>query len=429
LSNNKNNNSLRIYNQNCLEIMRLIPDYSINLIFTDPPYALGSKIVIKENGKVDYKKATDFMNKWDMPTGEFWEKWFTEAHRILKYGGKILMFGMDRQLLLFKYYACLTGFEEHQSLYWFFILNFPKATDLANMIAKRDGAGTTGNTFPIKNKYQEYTPPLAKKYDRYKYSISPLKQTNETIMIFQKPYKTKSCLHDTLEYENGNEKCLCGALDIDGNRCGTETMKFRKASSLGNEKTMDGGKSNPNYNKKDENGRYPAQTFCDSSCAEVLDKQSGVKAGSGKIKYASEINRKGLTKDSPVFNTENSGIDTTKRTGIDNYADTGGCSKILHKCDYDKEDYDLYNYCPKVSKKERNQGLKNVKNNHPTVKPLKLITRILKLFKTPNDQIILDPFMGSGSTGIVAKKLNYNFIGIELNEDYFNIAKERIKNS
>ena len=50
------------------------------------------------------------------------------------------MFGMDRQLLLFKYYANLAGFEEQQSLYWYFISNFPKATDLSKMIDKNAGA-------------------------------------------------------------------------------------------------------------------------------------------------------------------------------------------------------------------------------------------------------------------------------------------------
>jgi hypothetical protein len=50
------------------------------------------------------------------------------------------MFGMDRQLLLFKYYASLAGFTEKQSLYWYFISNFPKATDLSKMIDKNAGA-------------------------------------------------------------------------------------------------------------------------------------------------------------------------------------------------------------------------------------------------------------------------------------------------
>ena len=52
---------------------------------------------------------------------------------------------------------------------------------------------------------------------------------------------------------------------------------------------------------------------------------------------------------------------------------------------------------------------------------------LLEIHTNDND-VVLDPFMGSGSTGVACKNLNRNFIGIELNEEYFNIAKERIEN-
>ena len=121
------------------EYLKTLNDHSNDIIYADPPYALGSEVIIRKDGKVDYKKANDFMNKWDMPTGEYWERWFNEAFRTLKHGGWLIMFGMDRQLLLFKYYALLAGFDEQQSLYWYFISNFPKATDLSKMIDKNLG--------------------------------------------------------------------------------------------------------------------------------------------------------------------------------------------------------------------------------------------------------------------------------------------------
>jgi hypothetical protein len=115
---------------------------------------------------------------------------------------------------------------------------------------------------------------LAKKYEGYKYSISPLKQTNETIMVFKKPTKTGSVLHDTLAYEKGDTTISVGALNIDGNRVGTETRtQFSGKGSNGdvyNEYPQD------NAHFEEVNGRYPAQTFIDSQVAEVLDKQSGV---------------------------------------------------------------------------------------------------------------------------------------------------------
>ena len=65
------------------------------------------------------------------------------------------------------------------------------------------------------------------------------------------------------------------------------------------------------------------------------------------------------------------------------------------------------------------------KNNHPTVKPVALMEYLIKMV-TPKGGIVLDPFMGSGTTGIACRKLNYGFIGIELEEDYITIAKARI---
>ena len=413
-----------------LEFLKESEDYEFDIMYADPPYALGSEIVIREDGKVDYKKAVDFMNKWDMPTGKYWEKWFKEAFRTLKYGGRLIMFGMDRQLLLFKYYAKLAGFVEQQSLYWYFISSFPKATDLSKMIDKNAGVerevvGKKNGTMPNirgdgskmmvsssglitereQNIITKSTTKLGEKYEGYKYSISPLKQTCETIMVFQKPYKTKSCLHDTLAYENGDEECCCGALNIDGNRVGFETISVHnapKGTFAGGE--LDRGSDTGSY--RNHEGRYPAQAFIDSEVAEKLDLQIGVSGG--------------------------------------------GCSKILNKCDYEQIDFDLFVYQPKVSKKERNAGLdtledlkfnsdvpipqraerpfNSIKNNHPTLKPIALNEKVLRLFKTPNNQKICYPFAGAGSEIIGGIKAGFdNWAGCEINEDYVEIAKARIE--
>ena len=67
------------------------------------------------------------------------------------------------------------------------------------------------------------------------------------------------------------------------------------------------------------------------------------------------------------------------------------------------------------------------RTEHPTQKPLNLMQELLKIHTNDGD-IVLDPFMGSGSTGVACKNLNRNFIGIELDENYFKIAEERIEN-
>jgi hypothetical protein len=199
----------------------------------------------------------------------FWEQWFNEAFRVLRYGGRVVMFGMDRQLMLNKYYACFAGFAEQQSLYWFFISSFPKASDLSKMLDKNAGAEREVEGGYSNNK--DLTAPattLAQKYNGMKYSIAPLKQTNETILVFQKPYKTGSCLHDTLAYENGDDTCMCGAVDVEGNRCGyrsendkTLSTSIRLNSNTYKDKSIISFKQNFLNERGHENGRYPAQTY------------------------------------------------------------------------------------------------------------------------------------------------------------------------
>ena len=88
-----------------------------------------------------------------------------------------------------------------------------------------------------------------------------------------------------------------------------------------------------------------------------------------------------------------------------------------------EQDWARFFYCPKVSKSERNQGLE--KNNHPTVKPVELMKYLCRLV-TPKGGTVLDPFMGSGSTGMAAVDEGFDFLGIEKEEEYFKIAKNRI---
>jgi site-specific DNA-methyltransferase (adenine-specific) len=450
-----------------LQFLTTKQEHEFNILYADPPYALGSTVIVRPDGKVDYHKASDFMSKWEMPTGDYWEKWFKEAHRVLKNGGWLIMFGIDRQLLLFKYYALLAGFEEQQSLYWYFISNFPKATDLSKMLDKNAGvdreaiapsqnarpkslkednlyeAGTVGKEFDITAPSTD----LAKKYDGYKYSISPLKQTNETIMIFKKPSKTGSVLHDTLAYESGDTTINVSALDIDGNR--VELGENEKIPRLNVPYEM---KANNNFGGGDDgrlgeitltgpNGRYPAQTFIDNQVAEILDEQSGVsKSGNNGLRTSDGFNA----------NAYGNGIGIKVGQNNGEYGDIGGASKILHKCNYEQDDVTLYHYEPKVSGSERNAGLggfvdkklndlekdKNAivmnsnvvaKNFHPTLKPIDLNYRILKLFKLPTDQKICYPFAGSGSEIIGGIKAGFeNWVGCEINAEYVAIANARI---
>ena len=482
-----------IVQKDSLEFLKEQQDFAFDINFSDPPYALGSEIIIKPDGKYDYKKAVDFMTKWEMPTGEYWESWFEQSFRTIKHGGYCIMFGMDRQLPMFQYYAIKAGFQVRQSMYWFFISSFPKSSDLSKNLDKSAnaerteiiGKGKTGgnhkNSHNFENNpnyaYSEFniTAPktdLAKKYDGMKYSISPLKQTCETIMIFQKPYKTGSCMHDVLAYENGDETCGCFALNIDGARVASQedlSKNYKSIRKSDDEMGERVGKMGFRQGKDSfceapsniELGRYPSQTFCDSGAAEILDKQSGESKSPLIVKSGGK-----------TFHGQNYDLRGESKFG---FGDVGGCSKILHKCDYDKDEMDLFLYAPKVSKSERNAGCENFeekgggisndsgrsfktkctncekeirhdnkinscecenpqeyypkvyqKNNHPTLKPISLIYQVLKLFKNPNEQKIVYPFAGVQSEVIGGFKAGFtDYVGCELSAEYVDIGNAR----
>ena len=88
------------------------------------------------------------------------------------------------------------------------------------------------------------------------------------------------------------------------------------------------------------------------------------------------------------------------------------------------ESWTKYFYCPKTSKSERHNSA--IKNTHPTVKPVELMKYLCRLV-TPKGGTVLDPFMGSGSTGMAAKDEGFDFIGIEKEKEYYEIAEARIK--
>src|SRR5208282_328637 len=100
---------------------------------------------------------------------------------------------------------------------------------------------------------------------------------------------------------------------------------------------------------------------------------------------------------------------------FESYGDSGGASRFF--------------YCAKASSSERSQGL-DKPSSHPTVKPLALMQYLINLIMPPNpDAILLDPFAGSGTTILAAKQLLRNAIGIEISEEYAEIARKRIENA
>ena len=164
-----------------------------------------------------------------------------------------------------------------------------------------------------------------------------------------------------------------------------------------------------------------------------MGEQSGISISSGGIDKAGKFKNQYGT-----FEGDNPG------DSVGGLGNEGTASRFFNQ--FNPEDEPPFFYCSKASGKEKEQGLKgNIpcskcgelntdkheggkcrRNNHPTVKPLKLLRHLVKLV-TREGQTVVDPFCGSGSMGIAALLENRDFIGIEMEEDYVEIARARIK--
>jgi site-specific DNA-methyltransferase (adenine-specific) len=142
-------------------------------------------------------------------------------------------------------------------------------------------------------------------------------------------------------------------------------------------------------------GRWPANLIHDGSDEVVglFPAQAGA---------AAPVHKRNCDKFRSAYGQFKGNID---ETGSTFHGDTGSAARFF--------------YCAKTSKRERGEG-----NNHPTVKPIALMQYLCRLV-TPPGGTVLDPFMGSGSTGIAAGAEGFDFIGIELDPDYFAIAQSR----
>lgn len=429
---------LIIKQDNVLNDLKSYPDNHFHTILADPPYNLSTEWIIGQNGNPVVKnKPKDFMNKWEGLDENSLEELFKQFYRVGKYGSYLILFGLNRQLMPFNYYAMKAGYEICQSLYWFFISSFPKATDLSKQLDKRlgserevigksnrHGGGIVGNgtSYEINPEIPNITAPssdLAKQFDGYKYGIAPFKEAVETIMVFRKSPK-ESILDDII---NGEADCSPCCVDIDGGRVPYTPNNppipqlAQGKTDIKSDNSMHGRQSFNESKTKSEiggdlSGRYPSTLLVDSGMAEILDEQSGIKT-SAKSKVLHEEY------------TNNFKFGGGLSTPDNQYSDTGGASRILHKCDYDNEDYHLLNFSSKVQTKERNAGLE--RNNHPCLKPVSLIYRISQLFKLPIDnQKLYIPFAGTFSEVIGSFKAGFDDITVcEMNPDYIEIGKAR----
>jgi hypothetical protein len=273
---------------------------------------------------------------------------------------------------------------------------FPKSLDISKAIDKANGITEWKETTPnpaFRAKQLEHNtewdtrprPPKpvvesdeAKQWQGWGTALKP---ASEHWILVRKPLSEKTVAKNVLKHGTGG-------INIDASRISVaKDDPNHRVPSQGNAGANSiFGVGGHDGNLKPQ-GRFPANLVLDEVAAEMLDEQSGKCSGSRPHVYKNSQPREG-------------------RLIFGGYADSGGASRFF--------------YVAKASKKDRGED-----NKHPTVKSTKLMEYLIKLVTPPNG-VVLDPFMGSGSTGKAAVGLGFKFIGIEKNEEYFEIAKRRI---
>ena len=395
---------ITLHHGDCIEVMRGMADGSVDSIVTDPPYELG------------------FMGKsWDSTGIAYSVELWTEALRVLKPGGHLLAFSGSRT---YHRMACAiedAGFEIRDQIMWLYGSGFPKSHNVSKGIDKAAGAerkeiidpnwidrypnGNGGNHNRGKNGiYGEAksvlggplmtTLPKTDKAIQWDGWGTALKPAHEPIVMARKPF-AGTVANNVLQHGTG-------ALNIDGSRVGADggTRRDGKADTpndVGWENMRGHGIA------EIDAGRWPANVIHDGS-DEVVD--GFPDTGKSPKTYVRSVG---------TFDGERvaySNIGEVAGTESLNYGDSGSAARFF--------------YCAKANKRDRNEGLDENANNHPTVKPVDLMRYLVKLI-TPPGGVVLDPFMGSGSTGKGAVIEGFNFVGIEQDADYLDIARARIQ--
>jgi len=375
---------------------------------------------------------------------EVWTwQWAQEVYRVLKPGAYILVFCGPRT---YHRMACGiedAGFEIRDQLQWLYGSGFPKSHNISKGIDKKYGAERevvgksnlhSGQAFRTDKGWNSnnlkpceevmITAPSTSQAKQWDGWGTALKPSNEPIVLARKPLSEKTVVDNVLKWG-------CGGLNIDGCRIGTiEKISYGKTKDKAPDPNCYGKYNLRSGEGAHSQGRWPANTLFDYAASQMLDEQSGI-LKQGGAQRGSIIKSKG--------GGYNAGIGKVEKTTGINETDTYGASRFF--------------YVAKASKRERNEGLEGMpekrkshmqtkngtgersmtegfpdtfqQNHHPTVKPIKLMQYLVRLI-TPPKGIVLDPFMGSGTTGIAALNSGFEFCGIELNKEYLEIARKRI---
>jgi site-specific DNA-methyltransferase (adenine-specific) len=428
----------RIIQGDCLEVLKSFPENSIDALITDPPAGIA------------------FMNKhWDGDKGgrEHWIAWLAEimreALRILKPGAHGLVWSIPRTSHWTGMALEDAGFEVRDCVYHCFGSGFPKSLNIGKKVDRI--LGNERDEY-IDENFLKRNPQSNHKDDYKESSGNPswkdgdqaairtkghsefegfgtaLKPAIECWWLIRKPLSEKNVALNCLKWGTGGlaiDECRIETNDNNGrnNPCNVDNSSVFKNDISGLRK--------PFISNGNNLGRFPANFIHDGS-PEIL-KLFPSPHGAG---YKTDGKHCKGGANSALFGSAKNDIDAMR------FGDSGSAARFF--------------YCAKASRSERNAGCdglpdienhghyaqdewsrnnmgnlpdsqrKPVKNNHPTVKPLALIEYFVKLISRKG-QTLIDPFAGSGTTGLACKKLNRNYILIEKEAEYIPIIKSRLK--
>ena len=411
---------------NCLDSLKGVPDNSVDSIVTDPPYGIS------------------FMSKkwdYDVPSVEIWK----ECLRVLKPGGFLLSFSSTRTYHRMTINIEDAGFEIRDCCTWNYSSGYPKSHNISASIDKMYGHPNRGRAIPTASSYQAcdvnqenkltsnpvgpYEPKTdeAKQWQGWGTALKP---SQEFIAMTRKPLDG-TVANNVLTWGTGGiniDATRVPMSDEDYEKLSTGVERIReKGGTMGNswKNSSDLSGANP----VNPAGRWPANFIHDGS-EEVLELFPDTKPSkSGGVSYNKDTQHLSGKKPQP-------------RTGHDDNGGSAARFFYVPKASKRDKEEGLDGFEEKVGAKQFNEGMEGqirsngtvikeatkLRNPHPTVKPTELMKYLCRLVTQPGG-IVLDPFMGSGSTGKAAILEGFRFIGCELDEEYLAIAEARIKHA
>ena len=409
-----------LLNGDCIEQMQKLKDEGkqIDSVVTDPPYHLTS--IVERYGKdgsapakdkdgLYQRQARGFMGKeWDGGDIAFRTDTWKLAYDLLKPGGYLLAFSASRNYHRMAVAIEDAGFEIRDQIMWIYGSGFPKSLNIGKAIDKRNGVqgdviGTRKvtssdigqnsgwnhlNTDRGDYEYRE----IMNEYEGWGTALKP---AHEPIVMARKPLEGSN-VDNVLKYGTGGiniDACRIQGDDTGGERKIT-TRKSRDENNVWTNENSGMKQEENHFADADPKGRYPANLMHDGLQEEwaryfYCPKTSSAERNRGLEDFTAKPMAWG-----------NQAKAELKRGNLDFKGNQGDGSK--HN---------------KVAMRL---------NTHPTVKPQELMKYLCRLV-TPKGGVVLDPFMGSGSTGMAAKDEGFDFIGIEKEQEYFEIAEARIK--